>query len=127
LDDRKAFKEMGISGYFTKPFHHAELLDAIGKALHLEYQYGDKFSASQQRPDNEQLPSKMNTLLPENLRQGIMRAALADEDAILMQLLGDVELYDKDLACQMQTFVRNHQKDQLFSLLSCNASNSKQM
>ncbi len=113
-EDRKRVMEAGANGFLRKPFRLPQLLDLIGRALHLAIEPAAPAAA----PAAAHPPPADAALLPAALRERIGEAArLADVDHLDL-LAAEVEALDPDLGARLRSLMARFEYDAIVSVFA---------
>jgi CheY-like chemotaxis protein len=117
-ENREKVMEAGADAFFCKPYDETELLDSIGKALHIEFQYAPSSSGVSTQPKMPD-PGDVNiALIPEQLLHKIRQTVQEGEAELLKVYLGEAAACDVKTARHLQFLAQRYLYDELLQILS---------
>ncbi len=115
----------GVTTFIRKPVREQELLDTLGKALHLEYDYigiaprtrRSKVNVAQTTSPTSGEPKAYLSNLPTKLVQDLKEALLRADADVMRSIIDEVATHDGEAAVVLRGLVDEYQFDALEKLL----------
>ena len=116
-DDREQVIATGVDGYLRKPFRVQELLETIGKCLHLHYVYAEEGDKISDRKEPAALGPAALIALPQEIIKAMRLAVEEGDIAHLTKLISQVKEIDRATALGLQALTDRYDYARLRTLL----------
>ncbi len=117
-DSEQEVHRTGVSAYVRKPFRAAEIFDALGRCLGLEYVYAPEPDKAPARSETPAISPESVAALPATLRDAMREAVAAGDMECLAGLIGQAQAMDPAAATALRALAGRYDYERLDNLLS---------